>query len=121
MISFEKIYEDIAVTCFRFFGFRSLDEVDRLSLREYDLLVRAENLRQVDLDYRNHLQAWLNVAAKAEKKTGKRRFRLVYDTFEKFFDYDNAIEKAEKRKQKKQESRLPKLAEFLRKGGAGNG
>lgn len=121
MISFEKIYGDIAVTCFRFFGFRSLDEVDRLSLREYDLLVRAENLRQVDLDYRNHLQAWLNVAAKAEKKTGKRRFRLVYDTFEKFFDYSNAIEKAEKRKQKKQESRFPKLAEFLRKGGADNG
>ncbi len=121
MISFEKIYEDIAVTCFRFFGFRSLDEVDRLTLREYGLLVRAENLRQVDLDYRNHLQAWLNVAAKAEKKAGKFRTKLVYDVFEKFFNYDDALEKAGKRKQKKQGSRFPKLAEFLRKGGAGDG
>ena len=48
------------------------------------------------------------------------RVRLA-QTEERIAALEDAIEKAEKRKQKKQESRLPKLAEFLRKGGAGNG
>lgn len=121
-MSFDKIYEDIAVTCFRLFGFRSLSEVDRLSLREYDLMLRAYSLKQVDLDYRNHLQAWLNVAAKAEKKSGRFRTKPVYDIFEKFFDYDDAIEKAESRRQRRKKgSRFPKLAEHLRKGGGSDG
>lgn len=40
--------------------------------------MEAVRLKQVDLDYRNHLQAFLNFAVKAEKKAGKNKTKPVY-------------------------------------------
>ena len=59
------------MSCFRFLGFTSFDQVDRLTIPEYNLLMQAVRLRQVDLDYRNHLQAFLSFAVQAEKRVGK--------------------------------------------------
>ena len=56
------MYQEAALSCFRFLGFTSFDQVDRLTIPEYNLLMQAVRLRQVDLDYRNHLQAFLSFA-----------------------------------------------------------
>lgn len=81
------------MNCFRYLGFKSFAEVDRLTLPEYELLMEAEKLKQVDNDYRNHLQAFLNFAVKAERKSGKKS-KPVYSKFKKFYDYEAEIKKA---------------------------
>lgn len=76
--------------------------------------MEAVRLRQVDMDYRNHLQAWLNVRAKAEKRVGKNKKRLVYTKFPQFFNYEKAQERA--KRSGKEESKFSGLKKFLRKG-----
>lgn len=70
----------------------------------------AEKLKQIDKDYRNHLQAYLSFVAKAEKKQGKKT-RPVYTSFKKFYDYEKEIEKATTKKK----SRFSGIGKFLRK------
>lgn len=72
------------MNCFRYLGFKSFEEVDRLTIPEYTLLMEAVQLREVDKDYRNHLQAFLNFAVKAEKKVGKNKTKPVYQDSESF-------------------------------------
>ena len=74
--------------------FKSFDEVDRLTIPEYNLLMEAVKLKQIDIDYRNHLQAFLNFAVKAEKKSGKYKSKPVYTKFKQFYDYEREIKKA---------------------------
>lgn len=76
--------------------------------------MKAVKLKQIDIDYRNHLQAYLNFAVKAEKKAGKGKTRPVYNTFKKFYDYEKELQKVEK---KKENSRFSGLKKFLKKGG----
>lgn len=87
--------------------------MNRLTIPEYNLLMEALELREVDRDYRAHQQAFLNFAVQAKKKSGKNKERPVYSTFKKFFDYDKAIRKV---KQKKQPSRFSGFGKFLKKG-----
>ena len=97
---------------FRYKGFKSLAEVDRITIPEYVLLMEAVQLEQVDLDYRNHLQAYLNFAVKATKN-GKKP-KPVFDKFNKFFDYEKEVDKVKKRG--KQESRFGEgIGKFFRK------
>lgn len=84
-------------------------------------MMKAERLKWVDMDYRNHLQAWLGVAAKAEKKAGRNKTKPIYSTFDKFYDYESALEKARQGNSSGGKVRFRKLAEFLKKGGADNG
>lgn len=89
--------------------------MDRLTIPEYNLLMEAVELKQFDLDYRNHLQAFLNFAVKARKKVGKNKSRPVYTTFEKFFNYEKFLKKI-KSKKEEQEQRYSGLGKFLKKG-----
>lgn len=68
----------------------SMEQVDRMDIPEYELLMQAMELRQVDEEYRTHEQAFLTVAARATK--GKKG-TPVYKRFKDFFDYDGAIRK----------------------------
>ena len=102
------------MNCFRFLDFKSFAEVDRLTFPEYKLLMEAVRLKQVDQDYRNHLQAFLNFAVKAEKKTGKNKSKPVYSQFKRFFDYEKEIDKITKKDNK--ESRFSGISKFLKKG-----
>lgn len=73
--------------------------------------------RQVDTDYRNHLQAFLNFAVKAEKKVGKGKSVPVYKKFKKFFDYEMEIKKIkDKKKTEKEKSRFSGIGKFLNRG-----
>ena len=93
--------------------FKSFAEVDRLTIPEYRLLMEAVRLKQVDLDYRNHLQAFLNFSVKAEKKSGKNKSKPVYSKFKKFYDYEKEVEKVSKNNKK---SRFSGIGKFLKKG-----
>jgi hypothetical protein len=104
------------LNCFRYLDFKSFEEVDRLTIPEYKLLMEAVRLKQIDMDYRNHLQAFLNFAVKAEKKSGKKT-RPVYTKFKQFFDYEKAVEKVKNEKK----SRFSGIGELLNRGGSQDG
>lgn len=76
--------------------------------------MESVRLKQVDNDYRNHLQAYLNFVVKAEKKSGKNKTRPVYNTFKKFYDYEREVEKA--KNNGKTKSRFSGIGKFLKKG-----
>lgn len=76
--------------------------------------MEAVRLKQVDLDYRNHLQAYLNFAVKAEKKVGKNKSRPVYSKFKRFYDYEMEVKKVTNKSSEK--SRFSGIGKFLNKG-----
>lgn len=63
-----------------------------MTVKEYNLRMEAENLKQFDLDYRAHLQAYLNMAVQRKKKSGKV-YKAYYSTFDKFFHYEREMER----------------------------
>lgn len=77
--------------------------------------MEAVKLKQIDIDYRNHLQAFLNFAVKAEKKSGKYKSKPVYTKFKQFYDYEREIKKA-KEKENNDKSRFSGIGKFLKKG-----
>ncbi len=95
--------------------------MDQLTIPQYALMMKAAMLKQVDMDYRNHLQAWLTYAAKAEKKAGKGKMRPVYTTFQKFFNYRKAVASVLKSSKPKQRTRFRGIEKILKKGGEGDG
>ena len=77
--------------------------------------MQAVRLKQVDMDYRNHLQAYLNFAVKAEKKAGKNKTKPVYSKFKKFYDYEKEVKKVLNPEENKK-SRFTGIGKFLQKG-----
>ena len=108
------MYKEIALNCFRYLDFKNFSEVDRLTIPEYNLLMEAIKLKQVDMDYRNHLQAFLNFAVKAEKKAGKNKSKPLYSRFNKFYDYEKEIGKITGKSKKS--SIVSGMSKFLKKG-----
>lgn len=88
--------------------------MDRLTIPEYELLMEGVRLKQIDKDYRNHLQAFLNFVVKSEKRVGKNKSRPVYNTFKKFYDYEKEVEKTKEHGEGK--SKLSGIGKFLKKG-----
>lgn len=76
--------------------------------------MKAVQLKNVDKDYRNHLQAFLNFAVKAKKKAGKNKEKPVYSKFEKFYNYKKEVDKISNKG--KQESRFAGIGKLLKKG-----
>lgn len=103
------MYREAALNCFRYLDFKSFAEVDRLTLPEYYLLMEAVRLKQIDMDYRNHLQAWLTFSAQATKKKGQP----VYSKFLKFYDYEKHLKAA---KQENKKAKFPGIGKLLNKG-----
>lgn len=84
-----------------------------MTIPEYNILMEAAQLKQVDQDYRNHLQAFLNFAVKAEKKSGKNKSKPVYRKFKQFYNYEAELRKVQKTEQK---SRFSGIGKLLKKG-----
>lgn len=87
--------------------------MDRLTIPEYELLMTAARYREVDKDYRNHLQAFLNFCVQSRRKAGKKE-KPVYNTFTKFYNYEKELEKV-KRSGKKEKSRYDGIGKYLRR------
>ena len=65
------------------------------------------------MDYRNHLQAFLNFAVKAEKKSGKKS-KPVFTKFKRFYDYEKELAKVTNKGGEK--SRFAGIGRLLNKG-----
>ena len=109
--TFNEFYERVAMTCFRYLGFKNLDQVDNITPYEYRLLMKSKELEMVDEEYRIHLQAYLNMSAQAKKKAGKK-VKPVYTTFNKFYNYQKALDRVMGVKRK---SKFDELAKFINK------
>ena len=105
------MYREVALNCIRFLDYKSLEEVDRLTIAEYKLLMEGARLREIDKDYRNHLQACLNFSVRSEKKTGKGKSKPVYTKFKQFYDYERELEKVNNNKK----SRFEGIGKLLKK------
>lgn len=92
---------------------KSFDEVDRVTLPEYRLLIKAAEYSEVDKDYRNHMQAYLDFVAQAKRKKGKGE-APVYTTFRKFYDYEKELDKIEN--PKKPDERFLGIKSIITKG-----
>lgn len=101
----------MALNCFRYLDFKSFAEVDRLTIPEYELLMESVRLKQIDLDYRNHLQAYLNFAVKATK--GKNQ-KPVFSNFKRFYNYEEELGNVKNKSNKK--SRFSGIGSILKKG-----
>ena len=66
---FEQVYREIAINCFRYLGFQSLEQVNKLTIPEYELLMEALELRQVDQEYWTHWQAFFELRCKSREKS----------------------------------------------------
>lgn len=78
-------------------------------------MMEAARLRQIDLDYRNHLQAFLNFVVKSRKKAGKNKEKPVFNTFKKFYNYEKELKKETNKGET--QSRFAGVGKFLKKGG----
>lgn len=86
-------YTEIATNCIRYLDL-NIDQIDRLTIPEYQMLMKATQLKEVDRMRNRHLLAWLTVSAGATKKDGKP----VYKKFKDFFDYESELRKLQKPK-----------------------
>ena len=101
--SFEEQYREAAISCFRYLGFTSFEQVDRLTIAQYEIMMEALRYRIVDDEYRAHRQAFLNFAAQAQKKSGKKTVP-VYKRFRNFFDYEKELKNVKEKKQQEERS-----------------
>lgn len=92
-------------------GFTSTRQVDEMTLADYDLLVEAMKLKNVDQDYRVHQQAFLNHAVRASK--GKKQTPR-YKKFKQFFDYEKAVKRI---KEKKKTGLLSRVMDAMKEKG----
>lgn len=115
-VTVEEFYHNVALNCFRYLGFKSLCEVDRLTIPEYELMMEACQLKMVDDNYRVHWQAFLNFAVQAKRKAGKHKERPVYNRFDKFFNYEKEIKRIRDKKSEGKE-RFAGIGKFLRREG----
>lgn len=72
--------------------------------------MKAANYKQLDQDYRAHQLAYLGEIVKATKKNGKPR----YDTFDKFFDYEEQLAEITDNKKEEKKGRFDRLSRFLK-------
>ena len=77
----------------RRFGMTDLDEIDRMTYREFRLRMKAYELRRLDEEYRIALLAWQIREIAAKKKNGKNKYGYVYDSCRKFSDYEGQEKK----------------------------
>lgn len=80
-----------------------------MTLKEYELRLKALRLQNVDESYKEHRQAFLNFSVQAMKPAGKGKQVPVYRTFRKFYDYEKELKRAEGKKQKSRFSGIGKV------------
>lgn len=107
--TYTDTYTEIATNCIRFLDL-SIEEIDRLTIPEYNLLMNAQELREIDKAGERHQVAWLTVSAGATRKDG----RPVYKKFKDFFDYEAEIRKAKSRRQKKVPNKFSNLSKHMK-------
>lgn len=114
-MSFEEQYREVAISCFRYLGFTSFEQVDQLTIPQYEIMMEALKYRMIDDEYRAHRQAFLNFAVQAQKKSGKKTVP-VYKRFRNFFDYEKELKNVREKKHKKGDPRFAGISKLLKRG-----
>ena len=78
-------------------------------MKEYEWLMKALELKEIDEDFKAHRQAFLNFSVQATRNNGKP----VYRRFESFYDYERALDEAE---EKPKQDRFAGMKNYLRRG-----
>lgn len=97
--------------CFRYLGFTTFEQFDRLTLEQMEILSKSLELREEDKNYEAHRQAFLNFMATATKESGKK-IKPVYRKFEDFYN----PQKHYARFKKKEKSKFEGVGKLLAKG-----
>ncbi|MGL4642757.1 MAG: hypothetical protein ACRCVH_00455 [Vagococcus fluvialis] len=82
----DKLIENMELNSFRYFDNFTMSDFERMTIREYEVMLKAYKLRNLDKEYFIHLQAFKNQEIKATKKVGKQE-KMVYKNFNEFFPY----------------------------------
>ena len=69
--------------------FTSFEQVDRVTLAEYKLMLKANLYREEEVEYDRHWRAFLQMAVKSTVGKGKSQ-RMRYSKFEKFYNRKKA-------------------------------
>lgn len=101
-------------------GLEKLQDIEILTLYEYEARMYAFRLKQVDEDLMMHKQAWLNHQVTATKEQGKRQVP-VYKKFDHFFNYEKKIKEIEKdiKPEKQLDERLKNYAHLAKRANEG--
>ena len=99
-----EFYREACIDCIRYLGYNSIEEFDKLTIPDYELLMEGAAYRRTDAEYWAARVAWLSMSAQAKKKTGKS-YRPVYKKFKQFFDIEKAIREVESRLKRVRNSR----------------
>lgn len=86
----------------RYLGVKSFDDIDRMTMPEYLMRIKAYRYEELDKQRDLHYLAFLNQAVQSTTGTGKSQ-ELKYNTFDKFFDYDKLARSIEGEPQEPQE------------------
>jgi hypothetical protein len=94
--------------------------VDRVTLAEYKLMLKANLYREEEAEYDRHWRAFLQMAVKSPVGKGKSQ-HLRYSTFEKFYNRTKAKKELDKsfnpkgESKTKEESRVEKIIEYKKR------
>ena len=98
-IGVDEYLDSMFENCVRYLGIVDVEQIYRMSITEYEALMKAYRLRDVDMQLQLHELAWLSVTAGAQKERGKKLVP-VYKRFEDFFNYDKMLAEARGEKKK---------------------
>ena len=87
-----------------------MDQVLKLDMKEYRLLCEGKRLSNIDQLYLIHLSAFANNKATLRDKKG----RLIYRSFDKFFDYEKAL-KGNDKSRKEESPQIKAYREYLKR------
>ena len=73
--------------------FTNITDIERLTPREYRLLVKGHAFRMLDEEESLYIQAWLSREIRAAKQVGKDKRKYVYEDFKQFFDREEREKK----------------------------
>ena len=68
-------------------GVKSFDDIDRMTIPEYEMRIKAYQYEELDKQRDLHYLAFLNQAVQSTTGKGKSQ-KMKYTSFDKFFDYD---------------------------------
>ncbi len=78
------------INCVRHLGITDINQIDRMTLYEYDLLITGHNLCEVDEMRKLHMQAFLNRQIEATKD---KKGTPLYRSFDDFFNYKKELDR----------------------------
>lgn len=98
----------------RYLGIKSFEAIDRITIPEYQMRMKAYRYELIDKDRDMHYQAFLNFAVQSTTGTGKN-IKAKYPSFDKFFDYQAKIDALEGKETTVIDERTERILEMQQK------